>query len=190
MSETVERAADRDPIERALAALASAIRLLHKMEATGDLAALRRMDPEHPEAMAFARLSVLPPVGRLIEDMAINLGQAEALRRVAAVSQVMALRADGLRPWGLGRELDQIGMTGHRLGALLTARDMALRDIVRRLARRLARDGDALAYEDLGKLLILSGWREEAAEETRMKIAREVARAERDKERTSPATAA
>jgi hypothetical protein len=140
--------------------------------------------------MAFVRLSVLPSVSMLIEDMAADIGQAEALRRIAAVAQVMALRPDDLRAWGLGRDLCAVGMTDRRLGALLTARDAALRDTVRRLARRLARDADGLAFEDLGKLLVFSGWREDAAEATRMKIARDVARAQRDKERASPANAA
>lgn len=80
---------------------------------------------------------------------------------------------------GLGQDLAAIGATGLRVGVLLTARGVALRDVVRRLARRLARNADALAYEDLGKLLINTGWREELAEETRIKIAREVAWAER-----------
>lgn len=94
---------ERDPLEKALYKLAGAIIALHKMEATGDLAALRRMDPEHPEAMAFLRLSVMKPVSVVIEEMEVDLGIAKALRRFAAIAQIMALRPAGLRPWGLAR---------------------------------------------------------------------------------------
>lgn len=174
-------APERDPVEQALSAIASAITALHKAEATGDLAALRRMDPERPEEMAFLRLSVMRPVSVAIEEMEGELGAVEALRRFAAIAQIMALRPAGLRRWGLGRDLAAIGATDLRLGVLLTAKDAALRDIVRRLARRLARDVDALAYEDLGMLLVCTGWRDATAEETRIKIARDFARAERSK---------
>lgn len=188
MSEPLEPAG-RDPLQKALSALASAVRRLDAAEATGELASLRRMNPESPECMAFIRLSVMKPVDDLIGHMAADIGGPEALRRLAAIAQMMAFRPDGLRPWGLGRDLDRIGFTGHRLGTLLTAREVALRDNVRRLARRLARDADALAFEELGKLLVLSDWREDAAEDTRLKIAREVARAEREAQRAASANA-
>lgn len=179
MSDAKSASAVASPIENALKGLASAVRELHRREATGDLAALRRLDPEHPEAMAFLRLSVLRPVALVVDEMANDLGVPEALRRFAAVAQIMALRPDGLRPWGLGRDLADIGVTDARLGALLTARGTALRDQLRLLGRRLARDAGGLAFEDLGKLVLLDGWRDEQAEETRMQVARDVVRAQR-----------
>lgn len=174
-----------DPAEDALGALAGAVRDLHRREATGDLAALRRLDPEHPEVLAFLRLTVLYPVSFLVDEMAGELGTPEALRRLASTAQIMALRPDGLRPWGLGRDLAIMQLTDTRLGALLTARGVALRNQARLLARRLAREGDGLAYGDLGKLILFDGWREDAAEEIRMHVAREAARAQRREARAA-----
>ncbi|KRR06468.1 hypothetical protein CQ12_16710 [Bradyrhizobium jicamae] len=51
------------------------------------------------------------------------------LRRLAAITAIMALRADGLRSWGLGRAMDDTGASELRLSMFLAARGASFWDV-------------------------------------------------------------
>ncbi|KQT88479.1 hypothetical protein ASG48_03465 [Aurantimonas sp. Leaf443] len=142
--------------------LAAAIRVLHKVEQRGDLAALRRMDPAQPLAPAFQRLLVrIAPKAGL-----------ERAKRIALLAKILALPAgaaaleNGRRPLGLALAEEKIAE--RRVQMLMTARGEALDDAILRLARRLARRG-SLPFVEIGQLL-LGG--EDEVEDTRYRIAR------------------
>ncbi len=156
---------ERDLVER----FASDISALAKAEARGDLAALRRMDPDCPDAPAFFRILV-----RHCPDA----GPAFA-RRCARLARMLALRPEALKPGSLGEAMAEHGISEARVQRLLAARGEALATQIALVARRLAGER-ALPYRELGRLLLArddDGDEAAAAEAVRLRIARDYFRA-------------
>ncbi|OAF19662.1 type I-E CRISPR-associated protein Cse2/CasB [Bradyrhizobium neotropicale] len=172
-------------VDGPLHALRKEFNVLVKREARGELAALKRVDPDRLENSAFFRLltSCVPHqfLGRGCVQISAPGSEVDMVRRFAAVAAIMALRPDGLRPWGLGRAMADTGVSDLRLSMFLAARGASFRDLARRLARRLARDAEALPYLDLGRLLLMESLPEYVNEtdSVRIAIAREFWRSTR-----------
>ena len=175
--------APRSPAEAALDAIAGALRGLVEAEATGELAALRRLNPDHPDVLAFGRITLLPAIDALLSAAPNTEARADLLRRLAVITRAMAGAADDLHAgWKLGGALSSIGATEQRVGALLTARGRTLLDTIQRIAVRLAREGP-LPYRQLGVLALAETLDPPAAEALRFEIARDYARAQFHSER-------
>ncbi len=130
----------------------------------GDLAALRRMDADAPQAPAFWRLS-----GRV----AIPTSGEEPLRRWALVVHGMALLAPDLTtPTRLGSALAEAGFSEPRLARLLNARGGQFRSLVPRLCRQLGAKGIPANWYELAPLILAEGRREDIAQVRRREIAR------------------
>lgn len=161
--------------QTSIAGLAREIARLEKIEARGELAALRRVDSARP---------IEPSLFRLIARAAPNdLGATpDRVRRYGAVAKFMTLKPAALQRWGLGTALHSVGYSEHRLLALLNARGSTLNDLVRRAARRLASASEvaALPYMELATLVLLDGMvnYEPTLERVRLRIAADYQRAE------------
>lgn len=140
---------------------------LHAAQATGELAALRRIDRRSVPPAAFYRLVARAGMG--------DAGTKGVLRW-AAIVNIMAQRPDALRARGLGEALKAIGLSEQRLDMLLNARGTALQDLARRTALRLARSDEGLPYRDLCQLLVYDG-RGDPGDKTRIRIAQSYQRA-------------
>jgi CRISPR-associated protein Cse2 family len=168
----------RSPIEAALDAIAGALRQLVEREATGELAALKRLDPERRSTIAFARLTLLPKVEALLARETDAAPRDDLIYRLAVITRAMAIAADDLHPgWKLGGAMSKIGATEQRVGSLLTARGPALLAAISRTAMRLAREGP-LPYRQLGILALAETLDPGAAETTRFEIARDYERSQ------------
>jgi hypothetical protein len=175
--------AERSAIEAALDAIAAALRRLVEAEATGELATLRRLDIGSPDALAFGRITLLPPVDSMLSSTPNTLARGDLLHRLAVITRAMAGAADDLHAgWKLGGALADAGATERRVGALLTARGNTLLDTILRIATRLAQVGP-LPYRQLGILALAETLDPAAAEATRFQIARDYARAQFRSER-------
>lgn len=158
---------DGASLEGALAgrveAFAHAVRALVEQERRGDLAALRRLDCDHPFAPAFFTL---------LASRAPKVDEPEEVKRYACFAQILALKPDRLSPRRLGEVLaDTFGKTiESRVQKLLSAGGDALLDQARLIARRLAREG-VMPYRDLGRLLLAPD--EESRERVRLAIAKD-----------------
>jgi hypothetical protein len=175
-------------VDGPLRALGKRFNVLVKAEARGELAALKRLDPDRPDKSAFFRLLTDCVPRQFLGSGSVPIGapgsEVDMVRRFAALAAIMALRPDGLRPWGLGRAMADTGVSDLRLSMFLTARGALFRDLARRLARRLARDAEALPYLDLGRLLLmesLPGFADET-DSVRIAVAREFRRSARRNE--------
>jgi CRISPR system Cascade subunit CasB len=169
-------------VDNPLSAMASRFAQLVKAENISELAALRRLDAEHPDKPAFFRmLATCVPHRFLGGEEAGGMSQSEMTRRFAAVAALMALRPDRLRGWNLGEEMFRAGVSEERLSMLLAARGDTFRALARRLTRRLARDSEVLPYLDLCRLILLDGRadRDDEADDIRIAIARDYQRAAR-----------
>jgi CRISPR type I-E-associated protein CasB/Cse2 len=150
----------------------------------GDLAALRRMEPDAPGRT--------PVVLRLLARHAsegLEYG-ADELRRWALVLHGMALMAPehhrsavpvGRALFGPGREPLY---TESRLARLLSARGPAFRAQVPRLARQLKGKDQALDWCELADLILAEGRDEARAEQARERIARAYYRTEAAAQKT------
>lgn len=152
---------ERDLIE----AFADEIRLLARKDRRGDLASLRRLDPERPDAAAFFRIvvTVAPEAG------------PDSMRRYARLVQILALNPDALKPGRLGNALAAADVSEGRVLKLLAARGPALARQLHLIARRLANAG-ALPYRQLATLVLESD-DSPRAEDVRLSIARDYWRA-------------
>jgi CRISPR system Cascade subunit CasB len=147
----------RDLIE----AFADEIRLLAERKQRGDLASLRRLDPETPDAAAFFRIVV---------KLAPEAGP-DSMRRYARLVQNLALNPDALKQGRLGTALAAAGVSEGRVLKLLAARGPALARQLHLIARRLANAG-ALPYRQLADL-VLEPDDSPRAEDIRLRIARD-----------------
>lgn len=132
----------------------------------GDLAALRRLDAEHPSAPAFWKLLLT-----LDEDLRRS---EEQERGWALILHGMALMAPNHhqpteRP---GRALQAAGYSEFRLNRLLRARGPAFRDMIPGLCRFLAAKGRPLDWALFG-VWILANDDSEFAEGQRRRLARD-----------------
>lgn len=158
----------------------------------GDVAALRRMDPDDPDAGAFWRLMAQHGL----------LGKPDVERKWALVIHGIALMTptssgdgvsrtahDGYTPVGralfLGSEdrRAQGFYSEMRLNRLLTARGPMLRTLLARMFRMLAAAGVSFNWREMAAFILNEG-NDEAVEEGRHRIARAYYQAER---RNAPA---
>jgi CRISPR system Cascade subunit CasB len=147
-------------------AFAGAIRALESAERRGDLASLRRLNTDAPDAAAFFRIVV---------RIAPEAGPA-ALHRYARFLQILALRPAALASGSFGAAMAAAGVSEGRAQKLLTARGPALAQQVRLISRRLANEG-TLPYRQIGDLLLIEDEDGERAEAVRLRIARDYWRA-------------
>jgi hypothetical protein len=178
MSAPDAKAKTPSPLNAALDAMAAGVRRLHAREATGALAALRRLDPDTPFAPAFHALLADSAPDHLFAG---GSDLATMTRRFARIAQIMAMKPDGLGGFdgrSLGTVLRAIDFKERSLAMLLNAQGPTLDDLVRRTARRIALSDEPLPYRELGRLLLDD--RREARETLRLRIARDYQRAARD----------
>lgn len=168
-------------VDAGLDAMAEQIRLLARQRATGELAALRRLDPERPDAGAFFRL--------LARSVPEPLASIELLSRWGLAAWAMAQMPEALVRGSLGQALAKGSsvMSEARVNRLLATRGSGFRIQVRRMVRILAAVGAPLPYRQLGRLVLDEGRDERWAEVLRLSIARDYWRARR---RDSNATTA
>ena len=160
--------------------IATELRQLHRDLASGDLAALRRMDPNSvPPAALF----------RLLARIGMTEAGPKAVRRWARAVHIMAQRPDTLRAGGLGRAMRETGFSEQRLDMLLNARGQGLFNLARRTAVRIARNHDALPYRDLCTLVLYDGRPEknDLADDVRIRIAQSYLRADRETDKADGA---
>ena len=153
----------------------------------GDLAELRRMDPDAPDAAVVWRLLAR-------RDL---LGSRQVENKWALILHGIALMtptASGDRPSrsahdgqvAVGRALYLGGESARasayysetRLSRLLTARGPILRTLLTRLFRMLAAADQPFNWREMASFILNEGYREEAAEQARRRIARDYYRTE------------
>ena len=160
----------------------------------GDLAELRRMEPDEPDAAVFWRLMAEYDL----------FGNTDVERKWALILHGIALMTprnragggastahDGYTPVGralfLGgesrRESGRYSET--RLNRLLTSRGPMLRTLLARMFRMLASDGVTFNWREMAQFILNESYDEEAAERARRRIARDYYTAERRSLQTS-----
>jgi CRISPR system Cascade subunit CasB len=125
-------------------AFAGAIRALESAERRGDLASLRRLNTDAPDAAAFFRIVV-----RIAPE-----ASPAALQRYARFLQILALKPAALISGSFGAAMAAAEVTEARVQKLLTARGPALAEQIRLISRRLA-DVGTLPYRQIGDLLMI-----------------------------------
>ena len=155
----------------------------------GDLAELRRMDPDEPDAAVFWRLMAqydLLDVGGAVErKWALIIHGIALMTPTSSGEGNRGTAHNGQLPVGralfLGGESQRA--TGFyseaRLNRLLTAGGPMLRTLLARMFRMLAASGVSLNWREMTQFILNEGYDEDAAEQTRRRIAREYYRAER-----------
>jgi CRISPR system Cascade subunit CasB len=147
-------------------AFAAAVHALEKAERRGDLASLRRLDVDAPDAPAFFRMVVkLVPNASVVE-----------LSRYAQFLQILALKPAALSAGSFGAAMAEAKVSEGRVQKLLSARRPAISEQVRLIARRLANAGK-LPYRQIGDLLLVEDEDSEYADAVRLRIARDYWRA-------------
>ena len=161
----------------------------------GDLAELRRMDPDDADAAVFWRL--------LGQHDLLNSGEAVE-RKWALILHGIALTTptnsggdnpqtahDGYMPVGralfLGGEAQRVQgfYSESRLNRLLTARGPMLRTLLARMFRMLAASNVSFNWREMAQFILNEDYNEEAAEQSRRRIARDYYQAERRSTQTS-----
>ena len=155
----------------------------------GDFAELRRMNPDEPDAAAFWRIMARYDL----------LGVEEAAeRRWGLIIHGIALMTPTNRGEGnpstahngsmpVGRALYLGGETQRatafysdaRLSRLLTSGGPMLRTLLARMFRMLAAGGASFNWREMAQFILNEGYNDDAAEQSRRRIAREYYRAER-----------
>ena len=155
----------------------------------GDLAELRRMDPDKPGPTAFWRLMAqrdLLEYGAVVERKWALIIHGLALMTPAKAEESGGRTAhDSGAPVGralfLGGESQRI--TGFysemRLNRLLTARGPMLRTLLARMFRMMAAANGSFDWREMARFILNEGHYEAVAEEGRRRIARDYYRAER-----------
>lgn len=154
----------------------------------GDLAELRRMNPDEPDAAAFWRLmaqynlldsseDVERKWGLIIHGITLttpsNTGEDNpntAHNGSMSVGRALFLGGAEQRAQGFYSE--------SRLNRLLTARGPMLRILLARMFRMIAAGGATFNWREMAQLILNDGYNEDAAEQNRRRIAREYYRAE------------
>ena len=133
----------------------------------GDLASLRRMNPDVPgRAPALLKLLARHYPNALA-------GPPESLRRWSLVLHGMALMAPDCHrsPRPVGEALFAANYAESRLARLLSARGDQFRALVPRLCRHLKAKDQRLNWQELAMLVMAEGRDESRAEECRLRIA-------------------
>ncbi len=159
----------------------------------GDLAELRRMNPDAPDAAVFWRL--LAKEDLIVHDPALERKWALILHGIALMTPTNAGEGvtrtahDGQMPVGgalfLGGEArrDSGFYSETRLNRLLTAQEEMLRTLLARMFRMLAAAGVSFNWREMARFIFNNG--EAATEEARRRIARAYYQAERRNASTS-----
>lgn len=154
----------------------------------GDLAELRRMDPDAPDAAVVWRLLAghdLLGSPQIENKWALILHGIALMTPTSSGDGSGSTAHDGRVP--VGRALfsggesqrDRAYYSETRLNRLLTARGPMLRTLLARLFRMLAAAGQPFNWREMASFILSEGYNEEAAEEARRRIAREYYRIER-----------
>ncbi len=153
----------------------------------GDLAALRRMNPEEPDVAAFWRLTARYDL----------YGKLEVERKWALVLHGIALmtrtsgdatsdRSAHIQGMSVGRALfiggDPARTSAYysetRFNRLLTARGPMMRTLLARMFRMMAAANQGFNWYQMAQLILNDGYDEERADRIRRSIARDYYRAE------------
>ena len=155
----------------------------------GDLAELRRMDPDAPDVATFWRLMAqhdLLSTSEIAERKWALIIHGIALMTPANSGGENPQSAhDGYMPVGralfLGSESrrDPGFYSEARLSRLLTAGGPMLRTLLPRMFRMLASVGVTFNWREMAQFILNEGYDDDAAEGSRRRIAREYYRAER-----------
>ena len=164
----------------------AAIRLANDIAAEGfnrgDLAALRRMDPDEPDTAAFWRLTArydLHGSPRVERQWALVLHGIALMTKTAAGGD--AGRSAHVRGMPIGRAL----FTGDnperttafysesRMNRLLTARGPMLRTLLSRMFRMMAAANQGFDWYRMAELILSDGYDEQRADRIRRNIARD-----------------
>ena len=155
----------------------------------GDLAQLRRMDPDSPDVAVFWKL--LAGQDLLDSGPAVELKWSLILHGIALMTPTNVgdgnTRAAHEGSMPVGRALFQGGDVSRtnafysetRLNRLLTARGPMLRILLARMFRMLAAAGVSFNWREMARFTLNDGYDEDAAEESRRRIARDYYQAER-----------
>ncbi len=155
----------------------------------GDLAELRRMDPDTPDPAVFWRL--LAKEDLLVHAPAVERKWGLILHGIALMTPTNAGDGDartahnGHMPVGralfLGGEAwrDSGFYSETRLNRLLTAREEMLRTLLARMFRMLAGAGVSFNWREMARFIFNDSHDEAASEEARRRIARDYYQAER-----------
>lgn len=136
----------------------------------GNLAALRRMNPDAYDVPAFWRLLARATGGSMVF--------ASDEQRWALVAHGMALMAPNHHDsTAIGEALQNIDLAEGRLSRLLGARGPQFRALVPRLCRHLAARQQPLNWYRFARLILAEGRDETRAEQIRLEIARAYYRA-------------
>lgn len=153
----------------------------------GDLAELRRMNPDAPDTTVFWRLmasrnllgnpTIETKWALILHGIALMTPTAGGENRTAHNGTVPIGRALFL---GGGTERRESGYYSEsRLNRLLTARGPILRTLLARLFRMLASANQPFNWSEMARFILNDGYNEERAEDTRQHIARAYYQAER-----------
>ena len=154
----------------------------------GDLAELRRMDPDDPGPAAFWRLLAQYD---LLGNPGLESKWALVLHGIALMTPTSSgdgtprTGHDGQRP--VGRALFLAGDTQRdspfyseaRLNRLLMARGPMLRTLLARMFRMLAAANVSFNWREMAQFILSEGYDDEGAERARRRIARDYYQAER-----------
>ena len=155
----------------------------------GDLAELRRMDPDKPDAAVFWRL--LARYDLLNSGEAVERKWALILHGIALMTPANSgsdnpqTAHDGSMPVGralfLGSEEQRAQgfYSESRLNRMLTAREGMLRVLLARMFRMLSASGVSFNWREMAQFILNEGYNEDAAERGRRRIARDYYQAER-----------
>ena len=176
----------RDPPERTHSWGEVVIRFANDLAAEGfsrgDLAELRRMDPDAPDAAGFWRLMASQD---LLGSPATELKWALALHGIALMTRTAggdaASRSAHDRSMPVGRVLFHGGdpnrqsafYSESRFNRLLTARGPMLRTLLARMFRMMAAADQRFNWYQMARLILNEGHDEEQADAVRRDIARD-----------------
>ena len=155
----------------------------------GDLAELRRMDPDAPDAATFWRLMAqhdLLSTSEIAErKWALMIHGIALMTPANSGGENPQTAHDGYMPVGralfLGGESrrDSGFYSEARLNRLLTAGGPMLRTLLPRMFRMLASSGVTFNWREMAQFILNEGYDDNLAEGSRRRIAREYYRAER-----------
>ena len=154
----------------------------------GDLAQLRRMDPDNPDAAAFWRLMARQGLFRgpeieskwalIMHGIALmtptNNGDGNprtAHDGYTPVGRALFLGGDGQRTTGFYSET--------RFNRLMTSRGPMMRILLARMFRMLASADVSFNWREMASFILSEGYDDEDAEQSRRRMAREYYQAER-----------
>ena len=160
----------------------------------GDLAQLRHMNPDVPDAAAFWRLMARQDLFRGPE---LEAKWALIIHGIALMAPTNRVEGDnrsahdGYNPVGralfLGNDAqrDQGFYSETRFNRLLTARGPMLRILLARMFRMMGAAGVSFNWREMASFVLNEGYDDKAAEQSRRRIARDYYQAER---RNNPAS--